>query len=82
MCVCLCLRIFFTDVVWCDVVWCAGVSWSLVTSTPGWSTRYRFAVSVLSDGSVVLLGGKNSGGSSNEVWLWSNPVDSGECVVV
>ena len=36
-----------------------GATWTLVTSTPGWSTRHSAGAVVLLDGSVVMMGGYN-----------------------
>jgi PKD repeat protein len=44
--------------------------WTLMTARAGWSQRYYHSSVVLPDGSVLLLGGENSGGISHYHDVW------------
>ena len=54
-----------------DVWWSTdyGATWKLLNASAGWSARYLHSSVVLPDGSIVLLGGQDHGGSlKNDVW--------------
>ncbi len=46
-----------------------GATWTkVITSGPMWSEREGHATVVMPDGSIVLMGGLDSGGQKNDVW--------------
>jgi len=55
----------FTQDVWKSTD--AGESWTQQTATAGWSVRYQHSVCVMTDGSIVLTGGRYDT-AKNDVW--------------
>jgi uncharacterized delta-60 repeat protein len=45
-----------------------GATWTQQTANAGWSARYSHNSVVMSDGSIVLMGGFDSSGHKNDVW--------------
>jgi len=57
-----------------DDVWRStnnGANWTLLGGTSGWSPRNAFGMSVLSNGSIMLMGGYTQYGEMNDVWVFS-----------
>ena len=46
--------------------------WMQMAAAAGWSAREGFSSVAMSDGSIVLMGGYNSGGHKNDVWRSTN----------
>lgn len=45
-----------------------GLTWTQVNASSGWTGRSRHSAVALSDGSIVLMGGRNTGGFLNDTW--------------
>ena len=62
---------YFNNDVWRSTDY--GATWAQITTSPGWVGRYKHSCVVMPDGSIVLMGGQNIYGvSNNDVWRSKN----------